>query len=307
MTIAQGARSQLLYKLQSAFGTNATGNYKKARFNSHSLKLDRGTVEGAEIRADRYVKDYRLTTKAASGDIEVDLCDGDHEDFIASMMFNSWGTDVISIGTTPQYLTIEDGALDITQYRLFSDMVVNQARFRWAPGEIAKATFSFVGSGLAQSGSSGGGTAVAAGTTSPYDSVNGSLFFNTPETGSEIAIVTALDFMVDNGVRPGHVIGQLNPAVMEFGRARVSGTISAYYEDATVVNRFINETAFSLVWNVTDPNSNSLEFRFENCKATGGDVPLANEQSRIITMPFVALVPVSGGSGISTPLQISRA
>jgi hypothetical protein len=50
--------------------------------------------------------------------------------------------------------------------------------------------------------------------------------------------------------------------------------------------------------NLVDPDGNVMEFRMPRVKFSGGDVPVANEQSRIITMPFIALKDAVIGSAL---------
>lgn len=305
MTLAQGARSQLLHKVQSAFGTLASGNYTKFRFSRHSLKSDKGTVESEMIRADREVSDYRHTTRSASGDVEFELCDGDHENIISSAMFGTWGTDTIKIGTTPQYITFEDGALDIARYQLFKDMLVSRMRFQFVPAEIVKVTASLVGTAMSLAGSTGGGTAVNASSNQPFDALNGALYDNRAETGTELAVVSAMTLEIDNGARPVFAVGSPDAVNIEYGRGRVSGELTCFYEDATWPTRFLNETEASLVLNLTDPTGNALEFRMDRIKCNGADAAVQNEQSRMLRVPFVALLPTIGAN--PSALVISRA
>lgn len=302
MTIAQGARSQLLHKTQSALGTLATGNYTKLRFNSHDLHLMKGTVEGAEIRADREIQDYRHTTRNVEGPIEVDLVDNDHETLIASMMFNPWDTTLISIGITPQYLSIEDGALDIGRYQMFKDCLVSRGTFKFEPAQVIKASFDLVGTGMTLSAATGGGTAVAPSNTQPYDSMNAAIYDTVEESGAEIANISSIDLTVDNGARPIFAVGQTSAIGIEFGRGKVTGNMTIFYEDANWPNRFLNEIERALVINVTDPTGNALEFRMDRIKVGGANIGVKNEQSRLITIPFVALRPTS-----SSALVISKA
>lgn len=302
-TIAQGARSQLLAKTQSALGTVATGNFDRLRWNTHSLNVTKGTLESAEIRSDREVAVYRHGNRNAAGEIATELLFGDHDLLIASAMFGTWGTDSIDIGVTPQYLSIEDGALDINQYRMFQDMLVNSMAISIQNNAMVMATFGLIGrDGSANTGSSSGGTPVEPSANEPFDSFNAALFDNAAESGAEIAIITGLNFTIENGVDPAFAVGQQTPVAMQYGRGRVTGEITAYYQNANLINQFLNETEGVLVCNLTDPDSNNMEFRFPRVKYNGANVPVASEQSRIITIPFVALLDGS----IGTAFRISK-
>ena len=90
---------------------------------------------------------------------------------------------------------------------------------------------------------------------------------------------------------------------MEFGRGRVTGTVTAYFEDATLLNKFINETESSIQF--TLDGSTDYTFDFPKVKYAGGDIPLDNEQSRLITLPFVALYEADNDFG--TSLKVTKA
>lgn len=300
MALAQGARSQLLYKIQSAFGTVATGAFKTGRFAKSSLKMDKGTTESEMLRADREVQDYRHTTQSASGDIEFELCDVDHEDWLSSAMFRPWNTDVISIGITPQYITFEDGALDIARFQTFQDMLVSKLVIKFAPDPgIIKCTASMVGTGMALAAVSASVGTVAPTNNSPYDSLTGAVFDNVAETGNELAIITSIDLTIDNRAQPIFAIGTKTAVGIEFGRGRVTGNMTCYYQDGTFPTRFLNETEFPLVLNFTDPTGNNLEFRMDRIKINDATAAVENEQSRILTVPFVALRPASSPGALS--------
>ena len=303
-TTAQGARSQLLLKKQTALGSQATGNFTLQRYNTHSLNTAKQGVESQELRSDREVQDFRHGNRNGAGEIVTELVFGDHDTLIESAMFSTFDTDSIDIGVDPQYLSIEDGALDISQYRMFVDMIANSMSIVMAPNQMVQATFGMVGTdGAAPTGSSNGGTAVAASSNSPFDSFNAALYDNIAETGSEIAIITGLTINVENAVNPAFAVGQQTPINLEYGRGRVSGEVTVYYEDATWIEAFINETESVLIANITDPDSNVMEFRMPRVKYNGADVPVDSEQSRIITLPFVAL---RDSAGIGTALRISK-
>lgn len=300
VAFSQGARSQLLVKKQTNFGVLATGNYTKARFNTHSLDLQIATMEGQEIRADRQVADFRHGQQKAMGDMTVDLCYADHEPFIESAMFNLFGNSpsgtYAGIGTNPVYLTMEDGALDINQFRLYNSLMVDQWSVDIKPNQIVKSTFRFVGQTMTQNATTGGGTPVAAGTTAPFDSSNGAIYFDANSSGGEQLNVTGLTFQVANSADATQSIGLTIPQGLQYGRGRVTGTVTMYYSDAAQINQFINESTPGLLAILTNPQGNSYEFRFPKIKFNGAAVPVQNEQSRIITLPFVALYDSSFGN-----------
>jgi len=289
MAFAQGSRSSLAYIAETSFGTTpSTPTFANLPINSHSLDLTKDRVEGNEIQADRMTRVDRHGNKQAGGSIEVDLRKGDYDELLESAFFNSYATNVLKVGTTPKFFTIEDAANDISQFRLFTGMAVSTASFSIAPNQMVTATFDMVGKGMTQAGTTGstGGTPTASTTNSPFDSYSGTI----TDGGSGISIVTSIDFSLSNSLAPTFVVGADNAQSLEFGSAVVEGTMTVYYEDETLINKFLNETESSITVSVDDPTgSNAYTFEFPRVKYNGASVPLQNPQSRLITLPFVAL------------------
>jgi len=289
MAFAQGSRSSLSYIAETSFGTTpSTPTFANLPINSHSLDLTKDRVEGNEIQADRMTRVDRHGNKQAGGSIEVDLRKGDYDELLESAFFNSYATNILKVGTTPKFFTIEDAANDIAQFRLFTGMAVSTASFSIAPNQMVTSTFDMVGKGMTQAGTTGstGGTPTASTTNSPFDSYSGTI----TDGGSGISIVTSIDFSLSNSLAPTFVVGADNAQSLEFGSAVVEGTMTVYYEDETLINKFLNETESSITVSVDDPTgSNAYTFEFPRVKYNGASVPLQNPQSRLITLPFVAL------------------
>jgi len=289
MAFAQGSRSSLAYIAETSFGTTpSTPTFANLPINSHSLDLTKDRVEGNEIQADRMTRVDRHGNKQAGGSIEVDLRKGDYDELLESAFFNSYATNVLKVGTTPKFFTIEDAANDISQFRLFTGMAVSTASFSIAPNQMVTATFDMVGKGMTQAGTTGstGGSPTPSTTNSPFDSYSGTI----TDGGSGISIVTSIDFSLSNSLAPTFVVGADNAQSLEFGSAVVEGTMTVYYEDETLINKFLNETESSISVSVDDPTgANTYTFDFPRVKYNGASVPLQNPQSRLITLPFVAL------------------
>ena len=286
---AQGSRSSLSYIAESTFGTTpSTPTFAQLPINTHSLDLTKDRVEGNEIQADRMPRVDRHGNKQAGGSLEVDLRKGDYDELFESAFFNTFSTDVLKIGTTPKHFTMEDAAEDIGQYRIFTGMAVSSMNVSIAPNQMVTAGFEMVGKTMTQAQTTGstGGTPTASSSNQPFDSYSGTI----SDGGSAVDIVTSIDFSVSNSLAPTFVVGSDSVRCLEFGRAVVEGTLTVYYEDETLINKFLNETESSIEVSVDDPTgSNSYTFLFPRVKYNGASVPLQNPQSRLITLPFVSI------------------
>lgn len=297
MAFAQGSRSSLSFIAETAFGTTpATPTFANLPFNTHSLDLTKDRVEGNEIQADRMPRVDRHGNKQAGGSIEVDLRKGDFDGLLESAFLGSYSTNVLKIGTTPKFFSFEDAANDISQFRLFTGMSVSTLNVSIAPNQMVTGTFDLVGKTMTQAATSASvGAPTASSTNAPFDSYSGTI----TDGGSGLAIVTSLDFSLTNSFAPTFVIGSDSAQQLEFGRAIVEGTMTVYYEDATLINKFLNETESSLSVSVDDPTgTNSYTFDFPRVKYNGASVPVQNPASRLITIPFVSLFDTVEGTNL---------
>lgn len=287
MAFAQGSRSRLAYGVESTFGT-AASTYTNVPFNTHSLNLTKDRVAGNEIQPDRMPRVDRHGNRQTAGDIVVDLRDGDYDDLIASAMLSAWSSDVIKVGTTPKFLTFEDYASDIDQARLFTGCAVNTMAVSLAPNQMVTTTFGIVGKDMTISATEK--TVAAASGAAPFDSYSGDLAIGNVGGSSAVAIVTGMDFTLTNSFAPTFVIGDDSAPSLEYGRAEVEGTLTAYFEDAALINRFLNETETEIEVSVDDPTgSNAYTFLFPKVKINSADVGVDGPTSRIISLSFVSL------------------
>lgn len=202
------------------------------------------------------------------------------------------------VGSTLTTFTIERGFLDIAQYQVFKGCALNTMAISAKPEAIIQATLGFIGmSDSAMSGSSLDASPDAAATNSPMTSFEGSLY----EGAVSLGLVTGLDFTLANGRALQSVIGsKFSPDVFE-GRARVNGSLTVLFQDATLYNKFRAETQSSLWMRCDDPADTTkfLNFVFPNVKYVGGDIDPPPEGPIQITMPFLALYDAAAGTTMS--------
>lgn len=297
---AQGSRSALAYQAETTFGVAPlVPNLTYLPIKTHSLALTKDRLQGADITPDRMSRIDRHGNRQAAGSIEVDLRQTDYDPFLESAFLNTFSTNTLKVGTTPKYFHIEDRAEDISQFRLFKGMTVSTASFSIAPNQMVQTTFEMVGKDMAQSGTSFDSSATAYSTKPPFDAYSASLLEGGVGTSDLLGVVTSLQFSITNSFAPTFVVGSSTAPQLEFGRAVVEGTMTVYYEDASLINKFLNETESELTVAVDEPGgSGPYTFFFPRIKYNGATVTLANEQSRLIEMPFVALFDTSESSNL---------
>jgi len=301
MAFSQGSRSSLSFVTEATFGTTPAGDFANLPFSTHSLNLTKDVLTGTDIEADRMPRVNRQGNRQVAGDIVVDLRDGDYDLLLESAMLNTFATNVLKVGVAPKFFSIEDYAADIDQARLFTGMSVSTMGISLAPNQMVTTTFGMVGKDMTMSATEK--TQTAASGAAPFDAYSGDISIGNVGAPSAVAIVTALDFTLNNSYAPTFVIGDDSAPSLEYGRAEVEGTMTAYFEDAALINRFLNETETAIQVSVDDPTgANAYTFDFPRVKINSADVGVDGPTSRMVTMSFVALF----DSTESTNLKITR-
>ena len=290
---AQGSRSSLSFITEATFGTTPAGNFQNLPFTTHSLNLAKDRVAGNDIQADRMPRVDRHGNRQAGGDIVVDLRDGEYDAILESAMMGVWdntpvGPDELKVGTTPKYFSIEDYAADIDQARLFTGMTVSSMGVSLAPNQMVTTTLSMLGKEMTIGATQK--TQDASAGASPFDAYSGDLSIGDVGSLSASAIVTAIDFSIDNAFSPIFVIGDASAPCYQYGRATIEGSFTAFFNDATLINRFLNETNSALQVSVNDPSgANEYTFLFPYIKINSADANVGGPEGRFVECSFVAL------------------
>jgi hypothetical protein len=153
---------------------------------------------------------------------------------LSQLCLNTWSTNVLKVGTTPKFFSIEDYAADIDQARLFTGMAVSSMGISLAPNQMVTTTFGMVGKDMTIGAVEK--TQDAASGAAPFDSYSGDIAIGNVGSSTASGIVTGLDFTLTNSFAPTFVIGDDSAPSLEYGRAEIEGTLTAYFEDAALIN-----------------------------------------------------------------------
>jgi hypothetical protein len=300
MPFAQGSRTQLAYVAESTYGTTpATPAMVSLPFVTHSVDLTKTRVQSAEITPDRMPRVDRHGQRTVTGDISVEMRPADYDFLLEDALFGTFTSNVLNTGTTVSSFTLEDGALDITQFRAFSGCMVNTMQISIAPNQMTTATFGVIGKNMTQSATPLDASVTAASNNEPFDSFSGVI----EEGGSAIAYVNSIDFTLNNNLNPTFALGAVSTPQMEFGMSTLEGTMTVFYQDAALITKFLNETESSLEIILDDRVAGkNYTLLMPRIKINGAAVPVASPASRLLTIPFVALRDSTTG----TQLRITR-
>lgn len=300
MAFEVGQKTQLLRIAEVTWGTTPpTPNMTKGRFTDVSIDPMMPMIESKEIRADRMTSDVRGTILSGEGDVGFEFAPADFDDLLEAALGGTWTTNVLKAGSVQKSFTMEVGHLGITQYKLITGCLVDKFSLSIKPNAIVTGKYSVIGKNYAISGATVATSTTPAGGASPYDAQNASTVMK--EGGTTTAIITALDFTLDNSAEKATVVGSKNLAGIQFGRSKITGTITALFQDATMMAKFLAETASSIECTLSN-GVKSHAFKLGNVKYTGAKSDVTAEGLLGISMPFTALYDGVTGSN----LQITR-
>jgi len=177
-------------------------------------------------------------------------------------------------GTTERSYTIERAHEDINQWFAFKGMIANQLSLNIASGSIVTGSFSFMGSETTltqEPYSCGAGT--AAPTTTVMNAVtNVANIYEGGTTTTSGCFCQSLDFTINNNVRALNSIGSLYACDMGAGTISVDGNMQLYFVDETAYNKFLNNTATSLMFTLEDSAGNSYAVSIPEIKFSTASV-----------------------------------
>ena len=296
MTIATGSRHNMAYVVESTFGTTpTTPAFKSIRHTGTTIGLSKDSIESEELREDRQIANYRHGNKSVSGDINFELSYGSLDDLMEAVLCGTWNTDVLKAGTTRRSYTIERHHQDIGKYLRSTGCNFNTMSLSVAPNSMVTGSFGVIGKGFSvASVAVTGATYNTESVTAPFDSFSGSI----TEGGSSIAVVTGLELNIENGMEALYVIGSSDTLQPSIGKSMVNGSITAYFEDSTLIDKFINETSSSLSFTLTDAAGNDYLFELPNVKYNSGNPEVGGAGAVTVSLDFVALYDAGDASQI---------
>ncbi len=283
----------------SAAGRTISPNMTKTRFTDVSLDPVMAMIESKEIRGDRMTSDVRGTTLTGEGSVGFEFSPGDFDDLLEAALGGTWTTNILKSGLNQKSFTMEVGHLGISQYKLITGCLIDKFSLSIKPGAIVTGKYDVIGKGFAISGTTAATSTTASGGLSPYDSQNAAGVMK--EGGVTSAIITGLDFTIDNSTEKPLVVGSKNLVGAQFGRSKITGTLTALFQDAAMLSKFIAETPSSIECKLSN-GTKSHDFLFGNVKYTGGKSDVTTEGLLAVSLPFTALYDAVTGSN----LQITR-
>jgi hypothetical protein len=165
---------------------------------------------------------------------------------------------------------------------------------------LATVNMGFVGQSVTTSTSRYPTTFNAANAKGLCAAVNGILAIG----GTPVANITGASVSLQSNRSGDPVVGSNTVPTLFAGRILASGQLTAYFESATLRDAFLNETDTSLIIALTADNAAAADFvtlTMPRIKVNGHTVN-DGEGGLVATIPYQALLPATGGSGVANEL-----
>ena len=282
-------RASLLLAPQTAWGTVATNSIesKAIRMTGESLTYNISNTQSDEIRSDRNVSDLIRTDASVAGDINFELSYGgtytvssvdyNHamDDLLEGVMCSSFSSNVLKNGTAIKAYTLEKqfaGATNGNFHRM-KDIMFDGMTLNLSAGSIVTGSVSALGStqDIADATQLKAPNAASVSSTDVMNAIDDVTLIQTQNnataTNTTLADQTKcmnLSLTIANNLRVNNEIGTLGAARIGLGQFVVTGTMSLYFENKNLYQRYIGGNPSGLKFKVEDnanTNGNSLHLR----------------------------------------------
>ena len=286
MAFSSGAQRDLYYVVEDSYGVPpATVAMTEVRNTEDTISLVRDSFVSDERRGDRGIHDMRLGNKQPAGDISFEFSYGAFDDFLEGALGGTWSGNVLKKGSTLKSFAIEKAFTDITQYQYYTGGVVNTFNLEIAPNAMITGSFGMLFRDAENGSSAYHNSTSGVSTNRPFDGFTGSIL----EGGGSIAEVSSMSLSLDNGFERNFVLMSNSAPQMTSGKSNITGSVTLYFANSTVYDKFVNETESSLAITLEDNLGNSYLINLPRIKYTSADTPVSSDGAIINTMNFQAL------------------
>lgn len=203
-------------------------------------------------------------------------------------------TSRLTHGTTITSFTIEKQMLDVGQYFAYKGQVPSKATISAASGSLTTMAIDFMGLGTVRNTS----TNIAGSTTNTASlAYTGHSAVSNPQSliwegGAPVAgtYIKSISLEYDNAIRQQSAIGSLAPVDVAAGTIAAKATLSMYFANGSIYDKFIVNTSTSLIWASLDPSGNGYIFSMPNCNITSFKVTAGAKDQDLMAEVVVTLL-----------------
>ncbi len=203
----------------------------------------------------------------------------------------------VATGTGQPSFTIEHHFAEAGFAQVFSGCRIGRMQLSLSPNRMAEVSFSVLGRDME----------VREGADAPYFAAPATVSSRQPlgaidatlrVAGADVGVVTGLDLSVDLGLVADAVVGAATVPDVVYGRTNVSGTMTAFVEDAALLKNYLasDEVALHLLL-APAGGAGFVSLHLPRLMFNGADLRIQGGEGLPLRLPFQALVRTDGGAG----------
>lgn len=257
-----------------------------------TLNVEKDTFQSNRI-GNRNVTHFRHGVRRAAGEIPIELAYGDFDALFESLMASTWNTNVLKVGETAKFFTLERRFEGISEFQPFTGCMMNSFSLTAQPNGMITGSFGVLGFGsMTPASSTVADTSTATAGNDPFDGFTGTI-----SEGGSSANITAIDLSLTNNAALPYVIGSDTAPAVNLGMFGATGNVTAFFETEALINKFLGETESALTVEFEGITGGDLEFDFSAVKYGGATITEADE-GLLVQMPFTATYDTSDASSL---------
>lgn len=301
--MSEASAHKLAFVVEATRGTTpANPVFQRLPDTRTTLGLNKENLPSERLTGDRFPAEPRTGASLVTGDIPADLSREVYDEFISSALQGAWVLDVCLAGSTRKSFSFlrefSDFEAGKERFLLYSGCEVSSWNLTADANALAKSTFSFFGRNMAAPSltAPAGTTYTAAVETEPFDTFSGELKID----GVESLIVTSYNITINNGHAAKFVVGHPTSQDPMVSQSVIEGSLTAYFENADLYTKFIDEESMSLELTLQDSEGYGFIILLPNLKIGAGTQPdVTADGSITIPINFTAHKDAGLGSHIS--------
>lgn len=179
-------------------------------------------------------------------------------------------TYIPATGALNESLSFEHWFSDLTESERFLGCKVQSMSIQAPPSGIVPVNFQIIGQDMATAQAAAYGSPTAMTTDDAFASVSGAIW----RAGTDLAVVTGMQFAVQANLQAGPVVGSNKIPDIFRGTISVAGALSAYFSSVTLRDEFIAESTGSVnlyLKSTTAVNSPFMVFHMPKTKLSSSE------------------------------------
>ena len=256
------------------------------RNTGDSFELKKDSFQSSELRADRAVTDLTMGNKQTGGGLDFEWSYTNFDDFLVAALFADTSDLTVGItnGITPHSFTFEKGLPSLNFFQQFTGVMVNKLSLSLQGNSPVTGSLDLIGMGYEKT------TATIADSIIPP--VSGGLFdsYNLvlKENDIELGVALSLSLNIANNISPAFALGDDSAIDLVDGRCNVDGSMTIYFENSVIYDKFANNTESSLELEISS-GANKYTIDLPRVKYTTAGNPVSDEGPINVAMNFQAL------------------